>query len=96
MPYRTKLPILSPTPFYYIFNTMAHPSVYADSGREFENRLLNDFCILYIKLTYTTVHHPQANGSVETFYATLMEMISANVASEQEGNNLNMCVNLKF
>ena len=52
--------------------------IHCDSGREFENNLLKDLCTLYdIKLTYSSVNHPQSNGSLERFHATIAEMIRA-------------------
>lgn len=53
--------------------------IHCDYGREFDNRLLKDLCTLYnIKLTFSSVNHPQSNGSIERFHATLIEMIRAN------------------
>ena len=42
---------------------------------------MKDLCELYdIKLTFSSVNHPQSNGSIERFHATLAEMIRANSA----------------
>lgn len=50
--------------------------IHCDYGREFDNSLLKDLCTLYdIKLTFSSVGHPQSNGSIERFHATLAEMI---------------------
>lgn len=52
--------------------------IHCDRGKEFDNQLLKDLCTLYeIKLTYSSVNHPQSNGSLERFHATLLEMIRA-------------------
>lgn len=53
--------------------------IHCDHGKEFNNTLVKDLCNLYdIKLTFSSVSHPQSNGSVERFHATLLEMIRAN------------------
>lgn len=53
--------------------------IHCDSGKEFDNTLMRDLCKLYdIKLTFSSVSHPQSNGSIERFHATLLEMIRAN------------------
>lgn len=50
--------------------------IHCDSGCEFNNQLLKDLCLLYdIKLTFSSVGHPQSNGSLERFHSTLLEMI---------------------
>lgn len=50
--------------------------IHSDSGKEFTNQLMKDLCNLYdIKLTCSSVNHPQSNGSLERFHATLLEMI---------------------
>ena len=50
--------------------------IHCDYGGEFDNNLLKDLCSLYdIKLTYSSVGHPQSNGSIERFHATLAEMV---------------------
>lgn len=55
--------------------------IHCDYGREFDNTLIRDLCELYdIKISYSSVNHPQSNGSIERFHATLAEMIRAHVA----------------
>lgn len=50
--------------------------IHCDFGKEFNNQLMNDLCTLYnIKLTFSSVNHPQSNGSLERFHGTLLEMI---------------------
>ena len=63
--------------------------IHCDSGREFDNSLLRDLCLLYdIKLTFSSVGHPQSNGSVERFNATLLEMIRAHMTKNPKEHPL--------
>lgn len=55
--------------------------IHCDYGREFDNNLMKDLCSMYdIKLTFSSVNHPQSNGSLERFHATLAEMIRVHLA----------------
>ena len=64
--------------------------IHCDQGREFENTLMKDLCSLFdIKLTFSSVGHPQSNGSLERFHATLSEMIRANHAENPHEHPFN-------
>ena len=59
--------------------------IHCDSGREFDCALMKDLCALYeIKLTFSSIGHPQSNGSIERFHATLAEMIRTNQADNPD------------
>ena len=61
--------------------------IHCDYGPEFNNMIIKDLCRLFnIKLTFSSVSHPQSNGSLERFHATLSEMIRAN-HSENPGEH---------
>jgi len=50
--------------------------IHCDQGPEFNNIILKDLAKLYnFKLTYSSVAHPQSNGSLERFHSTLLESI---------------------
>lgn len=65
--------------------------IHCDYGREFDNSLLRDLCQLFeIKLTFSSVNHPQSNGSIERFHATLIEMIRAQKAENPRDHPSNL------
>ncbi|XP_050507921.1 uncharacterized protein LOC126885399 [Diabrotica virgifera virgifera] len=65
--------------------------IHCDYGREFDNTLMKDLCELYdIKLTFSSVGHPQSNGSIERFHSTLSEMIRANQAENPDEHPFNI------
>lgn len=65
--------------------------IHCDQGREFDNILLRDLCELYdIKLTFSSASHPQSNGSLERFHATLTEMIRIHVAENPNEHPFNI------
>lgn len=65
--------------------------IHCDLGREFDNALLKDLCQLYdIKLTFSSVNHPQSNGSLERFHATLTEMLRAHTAENPNEHPFNI------
>lgn len=65
--------------------------IHCDYGREFDNSLIKDLCELYdIKLTFSSVGHPQSNGSLERFHATLTEMIRAHTAENPDEHPFNI------
>lgn len=52
--------------------------IHADVGLEFDNNYLRDLAKLYnFKLTYSATAHPQSNGVVERFHATLLDSLRA-------------------
>ena len=58
--------------------------VHSDQGRTFEAKLFQDMCTyLQIEKTRTTSLRPQANGSVERFNKTLINMLSMYCQKEQ-------------
>lgn len=65
--------------------------IHCDRGGEFNNALLKDLCQLYdIKLTFSSVSHPQSNGSLERFHATLTEMIRVHKAENPDEHPFNV------
>lgn len=65
--------------------------IHCDHGREFDNNLMKDLCELFdIKLTFSSVSHPQSNGSLERFHATLTEMIRVHMAEHPEEHPFNI------
>lgn len=65
--------------------------IHCDHGREFDNSLIKDLCKLYdIKLTFSSVSHPQSNGSLERFHATLTEMIRVHKMENPEEHPFNI------
>lgn len=52
--------------------------IHCDAGSEFDNVYLRDLAKLYnFKLTYSAISHPQSNGTVERFHATLLDSLRA-------------------
>ena len=52
--------------------------LYSDRGTSFLNAIIAAFCrIWHIQQHFTSAHHPQANGLVERFNATLCDMLRA-------------------
>ncbi|CAH1962687.1 unnamed protein product [Acanthoscelides obtectus] len=52
---------------------------------------MKDLCSLYdIKMTFSSVSHPQSNGSVERFHATLLEMIRTHVSENPSEHPFNI------
>lgn len=64
--------------------------IHCDSGREFNNTVFKDLCTLYdIKISFSSIGHPQSNGSVERFNATLLEIIRAHLSDNPNEHPLN-------
>ncbi|CAH1994272.1 unnamed protein product [Acanthoscelides obtectus] len=52
---------------------------------------MKDLCSLYdIKLTFSSVSHPQSNGSIERFHATLLEIIRSHVSENPDEHPFNI------
>ncbi|KAJ8954581.1 hypothetical protein NQ318_003112 [Aromia moschata] len=65
--------------------------IHCDYGREFDNATIKDLCKLYdIKLTYSSVGHPQSNGSLERFHSTLLEMIRIHMSEHPDEHPFNI------
>ncbi|KAJ8977559.1 hypothetical protein NQ317_019134 [Molorchus minor] len=65
--------------------------IHCDYGREFDYTLFKDLCKLYdIKITFSSVKHPQSNGLVERFHSTLLEMIRANITENPNDHPLSI------
>lgn len=65
--------------------------IHCDYGREFDNTTLRDLCRLFdIKLTFSSVGHPQSNGSLERFHSTLLEMIRIHRSENPDEHPLNI------
>ena len=51
--------------------------IHSDQGREFENHLMQELCLLCgAHKTRTTPHHPASDGLVECFNRTLLMMLA--------------------
>lgn len=65
--------------------------IHCDYGREFDNTLFRDLCKLFdIKITFSSVGHPQTNGSLERFHSTLLEMIRIHMSEHPNEHPLNV------
>ena len=51
--------------------------IHSDQGREFENKVMHELCILGgAHKTKTTPYHPESDGQVERFNRTLLMMLA--------------------
>ena len=51
--------------------------IHSDQGREFENKIMQELCILCgSHKTRTTLYHPESDGMVERFNRTLLMMLA--------------------
>ena len=64
--------------FNQVFCRFGMPSViHSDQGREFENKILQELCLLGgSHKTKTTPYHPESDGMVERFNRTLLMMLA--------------------
>ena len=64
--------------FQHIVCRFGMPSViHLDQGREFENKLMQELCLLCgAHKTRTTPYHPESDGMVERFNRTLLMMLA--------------------
>ena len=64
--------------FQHIVYRFGMPSViHSDQGREFENNLMQELCLLCgAHKTQTTPYHPASDGLVERFNRTLLMMLA--------------------
>ena len=71
--------------FQYVVCCFGMPSViHSDQGREFENKVMQELCLLCgVHKTRTTPYHPESAGLVERFNRTLLMML-AMFASENK------------
>ena len=59
-------------------------TIHSDQGRNYESQLFHQVCnLLEVKKVHCTPFHPQANGGVEAFNKTLLDMISMYVDKQQ-------------
>ena len=64
--------------FQYVVCRFGMPSViHLDQGREFENEVMQELCLLCgAHKTRTTPYHPESDGLVERFNITLLMMLA--------------------
>ena len=64
--------------FQYVVCRFRMPSViHSDQGREFENKVMQELCLLCdAHKTRTTPYHPESDGLVERFNRTLLMMLA--------------------
>ena len=64
--------------FQYVVCHFGMPSViYSDQGREFENKVMQELCLLCgAHKTRTTPYHPESDGLVECFNRALLMMLA--------------------
>ena len=66
-------------------------SILSDQGRTYESNVFEELCrVLEIKKLPTNVQNPRFNGQIERFNRTLLRMIRAYLAGEQENWDLNL------
>ena len=59
--------------------------IHSDQGREFENRIMQELCILCgSHKTRTTSYHPESDGLVERFNRTLLMMLAMFASKNRE------------
>ena len=59
--------------------------IHSDQGREFENRIMQELCILCgSHKTRMTLYHPESDGLVERFNRTLLMMLAIFVSKNRE------------
>ena len=59
--------------------------IHSDQGRQFESRLFTELCkLLEIDKTRTTALHPQSDGMIERFNATIEAMLATTVQKDQK------------
>lgn len=58
--------------------------IHSDQGRNFESKLVKEFCALYgVEKSRTTPYHPQGNGQAERFNKTLCGLIKSVALGER-------------
>ena len=84
MPDKTALSVADAF-FLYVVCLFGMPSViHLDQGREFENKVMQELCLLCgSHTTRTTPYHPESDGLVERLNRTLLMML-AMFASENK------------
>jgi transposase InsO family protein len=54
--------------------------IHTDGGKEFENKLMEEFCeLLNVQHTNTIQYHPQCNAQVEVFNKTVKKYLASYV-----------------
>ena len=61
----------------------AYGVIHSDQGREFENKVMHELCLLGgSHKTKTTPYHPESDGLVERFNRTLLMMLAMNTKDD--------------
>ena len=65
--------------------------IHSDQGRTYESKIFKELCrMLEVRKTRTSVRNPRGNGQAERFNRTLLRMIRAYLAGEQQDWDLHL------
>ncbi len=84
LPDQTAATVAHKIVFEYISRFGTPLTIHSDQGTNYESQLFQQICsLLEVNKVHCTPFHPQANGSVEAFNKTLLDMISMYVNKHQ-------------